>query len=186
MALFWVEGVIIWFITRRQAQAEEYIWVSRVKCAVVAGRFLKVLPMTGAAGSPWQSDFKLALRSALLALRGDGGIAVHSAASSQTSRQCVTDNRGRWSQSWCSNKINQSKVNWLHSKTQVLPADMTMTYNYLFGVKILFVRAWKHVFVRAWHEVRKLRSDQRGRWSFTSADCSLCLISHLKYNSNLL
>lgn len=69
-----------------------------------------------------KSDFKLPHYSACL--RSDRGVAAHSAASSETSLQCVTDNRGRWRQNLMLNKMNQSKVTWLHSKTRVLPADI--------------------------------------------------------------
>lgn len=71
----------------------------KVKHAVGAGWRLNVFSLT------WPGDLeKLVLSSASSEVMG--GVGVHSAASSETSLQCATDNWGRWSQSLCSNKMN--------------------------------------------------------------------------------
>lgn len=89
------------------------------KCAVS-----EVSVMTGAAGSPWQSDLKLALCSAILSseVTGESQCTLQLPLRPAFSAWQTTGADGAKCNAL--NKMNQSRVTWLQMKTQILPADI--------------------------------------------------------------
>lgn len=142
-------------IQEETRQVEEYMQAWRLNGAVGAGRGLYVLALTGAAGSPWQSDLKLPRCSAWLAseVTGESQCTLRLPLRPACSAWQTTGADG--AKCIARNKVNQSKVTWLHSKTSVLQTHRTpclYVQPYLFGVKYC---SWEHEHFMKW---------KTGRW----------------------